>query len=311
MKKIGFYHFSARFLLAFAVLIILWGSFVRISGSGDGCGKHWPLCQGYIVPHGDILSSLATWIEYFHRLKSGLFGIATFGFVLLIFIHFPKGSSSRRFSIYLLVFTILEALLGAALVLYGWVNENESIYRLMAMSVHLLNTFILIGTIAALDTSFSNSRLALKPILFHSSYFAHRLWFGLFFLIACAGSWAALSNTLHPSESLHSGILQDFSSSAPWIVRLRVIHPIIALSLFFILFKLSSKISRQSILPLRKLLPACILCLVGVGLGTLLSLSPTLMKLLHLLLIDLSIICFYYLTFGPQKVSLVVNKQKI
>ena len=33
-------------LLAVTVLVILWGAFVRVTGSGAGCADHWPLCNG-------------------------------------------------------------------------------------------------------------------------------------------------------------------------------------------------------------------------------------------------------------------------
>ena len=36
--------------LGFLILVILWGAFVRATGSGAGCGNHWPLCNGVVVP---------------------------------------------------------------------------------------------------------------------------------------------------------------------------------------------------------------------------------------------------------------------
>ena len=56
-------------VLAFNLLVILWGAYVRASGSGAGCGAHWPLCNGEVIPRAP---SVATLIEYSHRLTSGL-----------------------------------------------------------------------------------------------------------------------------------------------------------------------------------------------------------------------------------------------
>src|SRR3989442_12705563 len=52
-------------------LLIVLGAIVRITGSGLGCGEHWPLCNGRLVPPLD----LPTWIEWSHRLVAGLVAI--------------------------------------------------------------------------------------------------------------------------------------------------------------------------------------------------------------------------------------------
>src|SRR3989441_609799 len=53
-------------------LLIVLGAIVRISGSGLGCGEHWPLCNGRLVPP---LDDLPTLIEYGHRLAAALVAI--------------------------------------------------------------------------------------------------------------------------------------------------------------------------------------------------------------------------------------------
>ena len=50
----------------FTYLLILLGAVVRITGSGLGCGEHWPLCNGKLLPPLD----LPTMIEYGHRLAA-------------------------------------------------------------------------------------------------------------------------------------------------------------------------------------------------------------------------------------------------
>ena len=55
--------------LAWNVVVILWGAWVRASGSGAGCGSHWPLCNGEVLPTDPKVETL---IEFTHRLSSGV-----------------------------------------------------------------------------------------------------------------------------------------------------------------------------------------------------------------------------------------------
>ncbi|MBL8160728.1 MAG: COX15/CtaA family protein [Anaerolineae bacterium] len=57
--------------------LIVFGAVVRVTDSGLGCGNHWPLCNGTVIPP---LDNLTAWIEWLHRLFAiliGLLGIAT------------------------------------------------------------------------------------------------------------------------------------------------------------------------------------------------------------------------------------------
>ncbi len=74
--------------LAFHLGVILWGAFVRASGSGAGCGQHWPLCNGQVVP-GTPLT--ATIIEFTHRLTSGIAVVSVLVLVVWAFRGFPHG----------------------------------------------------------------------------------------------------------------------------------------------------------------------------------------------------------------------------
>jgi heme a synthase len=61
-------------------LLIVLGAIVRITGSGLGCGEHWPLCNGRLVPS---LNDLPTVIEWSHRLVAGLVSILVLGLAVL------------------------------------------------------------------------------------------------------------------------------------------------------------------------------------------------------------------------------------
>ena len=282
-----FFRKLSLFLIIFAVLIILWGAWVRISGSGDGCGVHWPLCQGYIVPTGEYLLTLQTWIEYFHRAKSGLFGILVIAQCILAFKLFPKGSAVRFFAVGSLFFTFIEALLGAVLVLGGFVDSDTSIGRVVIMSLHLINTLVLLlfltGTyFFSIDKHTCISRSSFIANL--SSKKIQSLPLFLIILIAITGAWAALSTTLFPSSSLFEGLSKDISPTSHIVLRLRIFHPILATIAAFVCYILILKspvktyITRINVLLLTQIL---------FGLFTLAFLSPTWMKILHLLLADL------------------------
>src|SRR5690606_14050623 len=47
------------------VVVILQGAVVRATGSGAGCGSHWPTCNGQVIP---LAPTLETGIEFSHRL---------------------------------------------------------------------------------------------------------------------------------------------------------------------------------------------------------------------------------------------------
>ncbi|MCB0328546.1 MAG: COX15/CtaA family protein [Bdellovibrionales bacterium] len=266
-------------LLVLCLVVILWGAFVRFSRSGDGCGESWPLCHGEILPEQ---VGIATWIEYTHRVTSGIFGIGI-GVLLIYVLFFSRMKLQlRNFAIAAFLFTISEALIGAGLVLRGMVAENDTVERIFWLAGHLLNTLLLLYFLVGvvLQSKYDKRKLSFIP----SRQFAIPLV--AFILLAIAGSLASLSNTLHPSSDLGAGLAADLSLESPLIVRLRVLHPICGV-LFFGLV-----IYWWKLLTLR--FPGMterLLWLVGVevlvGATTLLMLSPLTAKLLHLFLADI------------------------
>lgn len=280
----------ALFNIALAFLIILWGAWVRISGSGAGCGEHWPLCKGEFWPS---VLSIETWIEILHRLKSGLFGLT----VLWMFFLSKKNHPTRLAASLVLIFTITEALLGAKLVLFSLVGENDSLHRAITSALHLCNTSFLMASLIACVTWSDGERFNL-----HRDFY---LYFILFLILGSTGAWASLSNTLFPSESLTQGLSQDFSKESHWLVNLRVIHPIFAVILGSIL---SLALYKNGINIKDKLVRAWVIysapLTIVIGLLTLGLLSPTWLKLTHLAC-STSTICalvYCYLTLENQRI---------
>jgi cytochrome c oxidase assembly protein subunit 15 len=213
----------AWLVVVYSVLVVLWGVVVRATGSGNGCGDHWPLCNGQMIP---IHPRLATVIEYTHRMMSGP---SELPLVVLLLVWVFRGTVqqhlARSFAIVGLVLTLTEGLLGALLVKLGLTAMSTSPWRPPMLALHLSNTLLLLGSLA-LTAHFLGRRSAMVR---GAVQFKHKLpaIVGLIaaMLIGVTGSLAALGDTLFPSTSLRSALAADFSSSAEWLVRLRILHP--------------------------------------------------------------------------------------
>lgn len=261
----------AETLLFYTLLVIVWGAWVRISHSGDGCGDHWPLCQGELIPGGQVAGK--TWVEYAHRLMSGLYGLVVF-YLWLCGRKFPD---LKRSALAVLIFMIIEALLGAKLVLFKLVGSDASHLRVFVISLHYLNSFLLVAasTVFAEKCKASGNTPSLprKDFVFPA----------LLAIIGVTGAMAALSTTLFPSENLWQGLQKDFSADSHFLLKVRIWHPIAALLLggalyaFILKMQIGARKIRQQFLFL-------IAVEIVFGLLTLFLLSPIWMKLTHLLL---------------------------
>ncbi len=210
MKKLSL----ATLLLNY--FVIIWGGFVSASGSGDGCGASWPTCPELVTP------SSATFVEFFHRATSGLALLFVLALVILARRHYDKTHLARRAAIWSGVFIITESLLGAGLVLFRWVDTNESIARAIVQPIHLINTFLLMG---ALLLTVLGSRGATLP--HHLSRRLLPVLIGLV-VVSSFGTFASLASTLFPSETFLEGVQKDFVRNAHYLIQLRIWHPILA-----------------------------------------------------------------------------------
>ena len=114
--------------LAYNIAVILWGAYVRATGSGAGCGEHWPLCNGVVIPRDP---SVATLIEYSHRITSGFALIAVVVLLVWVWRACAPGHPARRGAVWTVVFMLTEAAVGAGLVLFQLVADNASMARAM------------------------------------------------------------------------------------------------------------------------------------------------------------------------------------
>jgi heme A synthase len=223
----GFRRFAWAFL-AYLLLVILFGAWVRITHSGAGCGSHWPTCHGQIVP---LDPSLETIIEFSHRLTSGLLGLLGLGLVIGAAARFGKSRVTAA-AIVTLVFIVFEAAIGAGLVLKELVADDDSVARAVVISLHLVNTLLLTGA-ASLAAWWSADRRPVSPRALGSGNWI--LGAGLLALVATCmtGAVTALGDTLFPvgettDTGLFAQVAQELSPANHFLVRLRVIHPVVA-----------------------------------------------------------------------------------
>lgn len=279
--------------LAYTILVILWGAWVRISHSGDGCGASWPFCQGELIPNA---ATGKTWIEYTHRLMSGFYGILI-AFLTFKVIKNPEANQNARFWMKMtLLFTITEALLGAKLVLFGLVGTNDSLYRAFVMALHFLNSCFLTGSLTMTALHFENTethpQLENKQISASFSRFTKKLpafLTLLFAVIGTTGTVAALANTLFPSNSILSGLAADLDPSSHPLIRLRISHPVIAMVfgvlltlLFYFLSEMKESFS-QKLCHIFFKLSLIVSAAVCLGAANILLPPHFALKLLHLL----------------------------
>lgn len=285
-------HFirASYLLLLLNIVVILWGAFVRASGSGDGCGPHWPLCHGALLPPTD---EAATWIEFTHRITSGLSLLYAIALFLWARTLYTLRETTRKAARWVVIFTLIEALIGAVLVLLGLVNQNASVLRVFVGGAHLINTFLLLSAcaICAVAATRSYYNLATRsPRL--TEYFRHPMALGLLGLTITAafGAMAAIGDFLYPSESLLQGLQADFSPSSPLFVRLRILHPIIAvLTAGFIIWRCLEILPHArgtATATLARLTLALVISQIVLGVVTLALHSPLALQLAHLVLAD-------------------------
>src|SRR5262249_35351211 len=109
--------------VAYNLAVVLWGAYVRASGSGAGCGSHWPLCNGEILPSAATSQTL---IEFTHRVMSAIsIGIVSF-LVVWCWRTTSKDEWVRYSSLSGLIFLLNEALLGAVLVFSDRFGSDKS-----------------------------------------------------------------------------------------------------------------------------------------------------------------------------------------
>ncbi len=275
---------AAWAVLAYNVLVVLWGALVRATGSGAGCGGHWPDCNGSVVPD---LHTTATIIEYTHRLMSGLSILAVGGMWLWSRRVFPRGHRARWWAGLAAVLLAIEALLGAGLVLFDYVAHNASIGRAFYLAAHLANTELLLAALTMTAWIATRSQTLSRAAVPGTVQAALPLTVAL----SMTGALAALGDALFPAASFAAGLAQEFAPAAHLLQRLRLSHPLVAVPVgFFLLYAASSAVRARPSKAMKRMAAAvALLSLAQLAAGALnvALAAPVWMQIVHLLLANL------------------------
>lgn len=289
--------------LAWTILVILWGAVVRATGSGSGCGSHWPTCNGEIIHRPQAIE---TFIELSHRATSGIAMILVLILLIWAYRAYPKGDLVRKGATASAAFILIEALLGAGLVLLELVGDNDSVHRAIAIALHLLNTFILLGVITLTAWWASGGKAITRQ---GKGNWPAWLFFGLagVCVIGMTGAITALGDTLFPVKSLAEGLAQESDPNAHFLVQLRIVHPIVAVLVGLYSLALARKLIQQQITKTTRHLALALVGLIliqwAAGLINVILLAPVWMQILHLLLADLLWIVYVILAANTLSVE--------
>jgi heme A synthase len=278
----------AWLVAAFNLIVIVWGAYVRASASGDGCGNHWPLCNGEVIPASPIVKTL---VEFAHRATSGAALLLVVGLVFAAFRVRPKGDRVRRGAVAALVFIMFEALIGAALVKFRLVVNDDSAARAVVMSLHLVNTFMLLASLALTAWwATGGERLRLRGQGTVGALFFFAL--AGIVIVAVSGAVTALGDTLFPARTLAEGLRQDLSPTAHFLLRLRVLHPALAVvagcfAVMSVSYVGNFMRPTRAVKRFNSALGVLFVLQVALGIANVTLLAPAWLQLAHLLVADL------------------------
>ncbi len=265
--------------LGFMVLVVLWGAVVRATGSGAGCGANWPLCNGDFFPHHP---RLATVIEFTHRSMTGVCTFLVMALAAWTFWGTERGHAARRSVVWSMVLLVTEALLGAALVLLHYVENNISTGRVVMQSIHFTNTMLLLGALSLTAWFLARRNEQAIPVV-EGARTTALVAVAATILVGATGSLAALADTLFPSPSLWAGLMEDFAATSPLLIRMRWVHPAAALVGLVCVVLLARRVRTTLSAVVAWLLVLQIL----LGVADVLLLAPTWMQVVHLLGADI------------------------
>lgn len=270
----------AWMVLAYNVAVVLWGAYVRASGSGAGCGRHWPRCNGVVIPRSP---STETLIEFTHRATSGIALLAVVALLWMAFRRFGAGHPVRTGAVWSMLLMLTEAGVGAGLVLLEYVAGNTSPWRAAWMAVHLTNTFLLLAALA-LTAWWANGGRRVRVRGQSLAGFFALTPLALVLLVGMTGAVTALGDTLFPKTSV------GLSSGVHFLERLRIVHPVLAV--FSALFAIFAASRLRALRPGRRtarlasLASMLLMIQLAVGVFNVALLAPVGMQIIHLLMAD-------------------------
>lgn len=270
----------------FTVLVILWGAVVRATGSGAGCGDHWPRCDGEVIPTS---FTVAKAIEFTHRTMTGLWLIP----IAIVFVwalrNLPKPNIVRKGAKAAAMLGIVESLIGAWLVLAKLVGQDTSAMRAMVMALHHFNTTLLLATVT-LVAYWASGAPAIRlrqqgPVLG-----ALLVGIGAMVFTIVSGAITALGDTLFKPTDTLAGIQRTMDPSAHFLERLRIAHPVLSTSAtLYLVLGIAFVVSRRKsplVTKLGQWTTWLLLFQILHGVMNVLLKAPVYFQIMHLLIAD-------------------------
>lgn len=271
-------------VLAYFIAVILWGALVRATGSGAGCGDHWPLCNGTVIQHSARTDTL---IEFTHRVTSGISFFSALALMVWTLMGTLRGHLARAASVAAVVFTLIEAILGALLVKLGLTARSQSPLRAPYLALHLTNTLLLLAALTLTAHFLSRPRGFTRSTVRVVAPAGATAVIVALLIVGVTGSLTALGDTLFPASSISAALAQDFSATSTWLVRWRWTHPTVAFLACVFLIWLLVRASRRSDHRDNRKLSALVLILLAaqylLGVLDVLLLAPVWLQVVHLL----------------------------
>lgn len=214
-----------------AYLMLIHGSIVTITESGQGCGNSWPVCQGQLIPSN---VSVATVIEYSHRIVSGGVGFLILFLTIWCWISFWKEKKIRWLAFYSLFFVVLQGALGAFTVVF-----QGNFARDAALALHFGFSLVSFASVVLLNMELTRLMEENAPVRFPvGKRFSLFVWFYVVYTYAVVYSGALVRHAdatmacgyhvplcgpqLFPSLSSPAGIqmLHRYAAFSLWIFML-------------------------------------------------------------------------------------------
>lgn len=271
-------------VLAYFIAVILWGGLVRATGSGAGCGDHWPLCNGTVIQHSPRIDTM---IEFTHRVTSAISFFSAVALMIWVFAGTVKGHLARAASAGVVAFTLVEAILGALLVKLGLTAQSQSPLRAPYLALHLTNTLLLLAALTLTAHLLSRKHGYTRSTIRMVAPIGAIACVVVVMMVGVTGSLAALGDTLFPATSLGAALTEDFSATSGWLVRWRWTHPTIAFFASIFLIWLLVRAGRRTAEWDNRGLSALVLILLAaqylLGILDVVLLAPTWLQIAHLL----------------------------
>lgn len=281
-------------VLLFTVLVVISGDIVQATESGAGCGETWPRCDGSLIP---TIGDAQTAVEFTHRAVTAVLSV---GFIALVVAAWRRRRADRAddpaagpiwtATVWATAFFVVEVVIGAFLVVFGWVEDDASIGRVLADAVHVVNTFLMLGALALVVHRASGGASFHLPRRGDPRRLA--IWGSVVILIiAISGAVNSLADTLY----LADGVDVEATPIASILVSIRGIHPAMAIGggiLVFLLTRYLATGRSGLVLRLARTLEVVVWVQFAVGLFNIALLTPLETQIAHLVLADLLWVLF-------------------